>query len=197
MIYIDPPYYFHTNKKEDTFAYNSNFKLSTWLTFIKNRLTIAKRLLSDDGAIFVQISDEGVSELHTLMKEIFNNDGQNNFLNKITVRTKSPSGFASVNAGVFETAEYIISFAKSKNKWTYNPQYTESSYDINYKWLILNREKHFSQWIEDINSFVSKQHGFETVKEARNKLGQDIFISLVGEYALEKFRESISVYRYW
>ncbi len=122
LIYIDPPYYFHTNKKEDTFAYNSNFKLSTWLVFMKNRLSIAKKLLSDDGAIFVQISDDGVGELHTLMKEIFN-DSENNFLNKITVRTKSPSGFASVNAGVFETAEYIISFAKNKKKWTYNIQH--------------------------------------------------------------------------
>lgn len=186
LIYIDPPYYFHTNKKEDTFAYNSNFKLSTWLTFMKNRLELAKKLLSDDGSIFVQISDDGVGELHTLMKEIFNDEGQNNFLNKITVRTKSPSGFASVNAGVFETAEYILSFAKNKKKWTHNPQYTASSYDTNYKWFIPNKEEHFSNWkIEDINIIVAKQHNFKTVREARNKLGKEIFNSLVGEYALE------------
>src|SRR5699024_6017688 len=132
LIYIDPPYYFESKKKEDTFKYNSNFKLSTWLVFMKNRLEIARELLSDDGAIFVQISDDGVAELHRLMKDIFSKE-QNNFINKITVRTKSPSGFASVNAGVFETAEYILSFAKDKSKWDYNPQYVESSYDDNYK----------------------------------------------------------------
>ena len=169
LIYIDPPYYFHTNKKEDTFAYNSNFKLSTWLTFMKNRLELAKKLLSDEGSIFVQISDDGVGELHTLMKEIFNDEGQNNFLNKITVRTKSPSGFASVNAGVFETAEYILSFAKNKKKWTYNEQYTVSSYDTNYKWIIRNKEEHYSKWkIEDINIIVANQHEFKTVREARD-----------------------------
>ncbi len=185
-IYIDPPYYFHTNKKEDTFAYNSNFKLSTWLTFMKNRLELAKKLLSEDGAIFVQISDDGVGELHTLMKEIFNNEGQNNFLNKITVRTKSPSGFASVNAGVFETAEYILSFAKNKKKWTYNPQYTASSYDTNYKWIIRNKEEHYSKWvIEDINIIVANQYEFNSVREAREKLGKEIFNNLVGQYALE------------
>ena len=114
LIYIDPPYYFIKEKKEDTFAYNSNFKLSTWLTFMKNRLEIAKELLDKDGAIFVQISDDGVGELHVLLKEIF---GKENFINKITLKTKSPSGFASVNPGVFETAEYILSFAKDKSKW--------------------------------------------------------------------------------
>ncbi|BBU47600.1 site-specific DNA-methyltransferase [Mycoplasmopsis felis] len=37
-IYIDPPYYFNSTREEDTFLYNSNFKLSTWLNFMKNRL---------------------------------------------------------------------------------------------------------------------------------------------------------------
>ena len=118
LIYIDPPYYFVANKKEDTFNYNSNFKLSTWCTFMKNRLEVARELLSDDGAIFVQISDDGVGELHLIMKDVFNKDGENNFINKITVKTKSPSGFASVNPGVFESAEYILAFAKHKSRWT-------------------------------------------------------------------------------
>ena len=48
LIYIDPPYYFAANKSEDTFSYNSNFKLSTWLTFMKNRLEIARELLSNE-----------------------------------------------------------------------------------------------------------------------------------------------------
>ncbi len=42
LIYIDPPYYFRKDKSDDAFAYNSNFKLSTWLTFMKNRLELAK-----------------------------------------------------------------------------------------------------------------------------------------------------------
>ena len=89
---------------------------------MKNRLDIACRLLSDDCAIFVQISDDGMAELHRLLKDIFCRNGENNFINKITVRTKSPSGFASVNPGVFETAEYILAFAKDKKRWRYNPQ---------------------------------------------------------------------------
>lgn len=53
LIYIDPPY----NTGNDSFGYNDSFNHSTWLTFIKNRFTIAKDLLSEDGVIFVQCDD--------------------------------------------------------------------------------------------------------------------------------------------
>ena len=52
-IYIDPPY----NTGNDSFGYNDRFNHSTWLVFMKNRLELAKRLLSDDGIIFVQIDN--------------------------------------------------------------------------------------------------------------------------------------------
>ena len=110
LIYIDPPY----NTDSDSFEYNDSFSISTWLTFMRNRLTIAKELLSNEGAIFVQISDVRIAHLKLLMDEIFKAE---NFINQITVRTKSPSGFKTVNLGVFETAEYIISYGKSKKKW--------------------------------------------------------------------------------
>ena len=185
LIYIDPPYYFVANKSEDTFSYNSNFKLSTWLTFMKNRLEVARDLLSNDGAIFVQISDDGVGELHCLLKEVFNRNGENNFINKITIKTKSPSGFASVNPGVFETAEYILAFAKKKSYWTYNRQYVESTYDPNYKWYITNINDDFRSWnIVDVFEYVAKEHGYSNRKEIEQKIGKDTFLNLVSDFVL-------------
>lgn len=185
-IYIDPPYYFSVKKDEDTFDYNSNFKLSSWLVFMKNRLEIARRLLSDDGAIFVQISDDGVAELHRLMKDIFNVDNENNFINKITVKTKSPSGFASVNPGVFETAEYILAFAKHKKQWKYNAQYVRSEYDDNYKWVVNNKELNPSEWeIASIGDVVAKEHKYSSTKDAKKGLGEVVFRELIAQYALE------------
>ncbi|EPO3102864.1 DNA methyltransferase [Vibrio cholerae] len=193
LIYIDPPYFFHSQKKEDTFQYNSNFKLSTWLTFMKNRLIVARDLLTDDGSIFVQISDDGVAELHLLMKEIFNTD-QNNFINKITVRTKSPSGFGSVNPGVFETAEYIIAFAKNKSQWTYTRQYVPCTYDSNYKFYIDNVESNPEEWvITDVADFVAKEHGFHNKKLAIQNLGRASFENLISDFAIEN---SHKVFRY-
>ena len=186
LVYIDPPYYFAKNKKEDTFEYNSNFKLSTWLTFMKNRLEVAKDLLREDGSIFVQISDDGVGYLHTLLHEVFNTDGNNNFINKITVKTKSPSGFASVNAGVFETAEYILVYAKNKKSWSFNEQFVKSEYDSNYKWFIPNKEEDYQRWeIEDLAEFVAKSNGFQDKKKAVKELGENAFTEMVADFSLE------------
>src|SRR5699024_8508240 len=51
LIYIDPPY----NTGNDSFKYNDHFNRSTWLTFMKNRLSIAKELLTEDGSIYIQL----------------------------------------------------------------------------------------------------------------------------------------------
>lgn len=194
LIYIDPPYYFSAKKKEDSFAYNSNFKLSTWLTFMKNRLEIARDLLNDEGAIFVQISDDGVAEIHQLLKEIFNSNSENNFINKITVKTKSPSGFASVNAGVFETAEYILVFGKNKKAWTYNPLFIASSYDENYKWFIENKDEECSAWeVKDLFEYVAQKEGFNNKKEAIKSLKKKVFHQIVEDIAIEKANQ---IFRY-
>lgn len=68
LIYIDPPY----NTGNDSFQYNDNFNESSWLTFMKNRLEIAKDLLSKDGKIFVQCDDNEQATLKILLDEVFN-----------------------------------------------------------------------------------------------------------------------------
>lgn len=85
-IVLDPPYFFKDKKPADTFPYNSNFKLSTWLTFMKNRLEISKELLNDYGLIFLTISDEGAHYLKVMADSIF---GMNNFIADITWESRS------------------------------------------------------------------------------------------------------------
>lgn len=158
---------------------------------MKNRLTVARELLSDDGALVVQISDDGVGMLHTLLADVFNTRTENNFINKITVRTKSPSGFASVNAGVFETAEYVLIFAKNKKSWTYNQQYVASSYDSNYKWFVENKKDDPTKWIiSDVAEAVAKVNNFKSASDARKELGDYVFRSIIADFAF-KNAESI------
>ena len=71
LIYIDPPY--NPDSKSNTFAYNNNFNESTWLTFIKNRLEVAKTLLRDDGVLIVAIDENEQAQLGILLKELFKN----------------------------------------------------------------------------------------------------------------------------
>ena len=67
LIYIDPPY----NTGNDSFKYNDNFNHSTWLTFMKNRLEVAREFQSDDGVIFVQCDYNEQAYIKVLMDEIF------------------------------------------------------------------------------------------------------------------------------
>ena len=86
-IIIDPPYFFNKKKSDDSFSYNSNFKLSTWLTFMKNRLEVAKELLSENGFISIIIGIDGVNHLKLLADEVFDVSSDNKkFVGQITWR---------------------------------------------------------------------------------------------------------------
>ena len=115
LIYIDPPY----NTGNDSFNYNDSFNHSTWLTFMKNRLEVARDLLRDDGVIFVQCDDNEQAYLKVLMDEIFKMD---NFIS-CTIWLK---GNAQNDADKIQTNhEYILCYGKNINK--------DSIYKICYK----------------------------------------------------------------
>lgn len=126
LIYIDPPYFFQNTTDDDTFVYNSNFKLSTWLVFLKNRLEIAKELLTSDGIICLQMNDHGASYLKVLCDEIF---GMENFVNQVAVKMAEPTGvkMKHINKRLPKLKEHILIYKKDsvdfmpvmkpKNKW--------------------------------------------------------------------------------
>ena len=111
LIYIDPPY----NTGSDSFKYNDNFNHSTWLTFMKNRLEVAREFLSDDGVIFVQCDDNEQAYLKVLMDEIFDRE---NFIATLIWEKKSgrqnDAKFYSTNH------EYILNYAKKSNLYKPN-----------------------------------------------------------------------------
>lgn len=110
MIYIDPPYYFAKNKAGDSFCYNSNFKLSTWLVFMRDRLRVANELLSNDGVLLCHIKEDGVHWLKVLMEEIF---GTDNFVETFIWRnTDNPDSLSKKSRSA---VEYIICFEKRKD----------------------------------------------------------------------------------
>jgi len=112
LIYIDPPYYFSkTSKNVDSFTYNSSFKLSTWLVFLRNRLVEAKQMLSENGVIFISIDDGGQAHLKLILDEIF---GTENFIaNLPTIMNLKGNNDEFAFAG---THEYTIVYAKNKTK---------------------------------------------------------------------------------
>ena len=115
LIYIDPPY----NTGNDSFGYNDSFNHSTWLVFMKNRLEVARELLSEDGLLWVQTDDGEVNYLGVLLDEIF---GRENFINIVTVKTKigGVSG-SSEGKSLRDATEFIQVYAKNKDSISLKP----------------------------------------------------------------------------
>lgn len=136
MIYIDPPY----NTGSDGFVYQDDRKFtaeqlqtlagispsraerileftqsksnshSAWLTFMYPRLYIAKRLLTDNGVIFISIDDNEVAQLRLLCDEIF---GEENFVGEISVSKGTTTGQDANKIG--SSIDYILMYSKNAN----------------------------------------------------------------------------------
>jgi len=112
LIYIDPPY----NTGSDSFKYNDNFNHSTWLTFMKNRLEIAKLLLRDNGLICVHLDHNELHYLKIIMDEVF---GREHFINQIVWKRRGgslnqPNCYGNV-------ADYILIYSKT-DEYDFTPQ---------------------------------------------------------------------------
>ncbi len=93
--------------------------IHSYLSYIRDRLLIAKELLTESGSCFVQISDENVHLVRNVMDEVF---GSENFCSLITVRKTLPLG----SIGLGGVSDYIIWYAKNKqHPYKYRQLFTE------------------------------------------------------------------------
>jgi adenine-specific DNA-methyltransferase len=111
LIYIDPPY----NTGNDDFGYNDRFNHSSWYTFMKNRLEIAKEMLSNDGSLWINIDDDECHYLKVLADEVF---GRENFVNNVVWEKK----YTIANDAKYfsDVHDHILIYSKSKNAFKIN-----------------------------------------------------------------------------
>ncbi len=107
LIYIDPPY----NTGSDSFGYNDNFNHSCWLTFMRNRLEVARELLKDDGVILIHIDDQEMHYLKLVADDIF---GRDNFI--ATVPRKTRSGKSDVPYKLSQDFDWMLMYTKGASK---------------------------------------------------------------------------------
>lgn len=143
-IYIDPPY----NTGSAFEHYDDNLEHSIWLNLMRERLELLKKLLADDGLIFVQIDDNEQAYLTLLMDEIF---GRKNHLNTVCVKMSEPTGVKMTHANkrLPKLKEYILVYKKTdilineikipKDKW-----------DSEYKLIMTNVDKELVDRIKSI-----------------------------------------------
>lgn len=116
LIYIDPPY----NTGSDSFGYNDKFNRSSWLTFMRNRLELAKKLLSPNGAIYVQLDYHQAHYAKVLMDEIF---GENNFQREIIWRIGWLSGYKTADKNWIRNHDTILFYSKDASQMDFNKYY--------------------------------------------------------------------------
>ena len=136
MVYFDPPYGIKygsnfqpfVNKRDVTDgkdedlsaepemikAFRDTWELGihSYLTYLRDRLLLAREMLHESGSVFVQISDENVHHVREIMDEVF---GPGNFVSLVAFSTTS--GFASLTLS--RAGDYIVWYAKEKSKIRY------------------------------------------------------------------------------
>jgi len=153
-IYVDPPYGIRfnsnfqwstttrkvgegvtdiTREPEQVKAFRDTWRdgIHSYLTYLRDRLTVARDLLVTTGSIFVQIGDENVHLVRTLLDEVF---GRDNFFAQISFKSTDPLG----QKGLPKTYDYIIWYCKDKEAVKFRPLFTEKDFaeDPEYKFDI-------------------------------------------------------------
>jgi len=165
-IYLDPPY----DTGSDSFGYNDSFNRSTWLTFMKNRLEIAKKLLSPDGAIYVQLDYHQVHYAKVLMDEIF---GEENFQREIIWRIGWLSGYKTADNNWIRNHDTILFYSKDANRLKFNKYYIPKE---EFKEIAKSNAERYpieDVWngneYDDLNSIAIVSFSGETVSKMLNR----------------------------
>ena len=146
MVYMDPPYGVKfggnfqpfvrkrdvkdgeddsiSREPEMVRAYRDTWELGvhSWLTYMRDRLLLARELLTDSGSCFVQISDENVHLVRSVMDEVF---GRENFVRQISFRKTSALSFNELP----RVHDIIIWYAKNKELLKYRQLYVAKNVD--------------------------------------------------------------------
>ena len=208
MIYIDPPYGIRygsnfqpfvnkrnvtdgkdedlTQEPETIKAFRDTWELGihSYLSYLRDRLLLARELLSDSGSVFVQISDDNVHLVRCQLDEIFGND---NFCSLITV--KKTSGTSSPMAGtlvISSVNDYIIWYAKNKKSVKYLQIFSEKD---------LSSEKSAYTWLQLPDGSSRRISDSERILEEKIPEGSKIFRlgDLTSQSGVDKTRYEISL----
>lgn len=200
VIYIDPPY--NTGNKD--FMYddkivdkNDGYSHSKWISFMNERLIIAKKLLKSSGVIFISIDDNEQAQLKLLCDEIF---GEKNFESIIW---KKKGGAGNTEKILGNLTEYILCFFKNKKSGIFNYRELERTYKYKDEKGFYNLEglektnqgiyKRETMLFEVINPKTGKV--FKPQKNKRWILGQNTFLKYIEEEKIFFDDKKNKVYR--
>lgn len=176
LIYIDVPF----NTGKDEFKYNDKFNHSSWLTFTKNRLEIAKILLRDDGILIIHLGNEECSYAQVLLDSIF---GRDCYQNHITMTTNAPSGFKSTSGKIFSTANHLFIYSRKPENIELNKMFVKKGVDRAYKYILENPEDKPQLWkFRNYYDDFANLSGYKNFKEMNKYLEAEEIDSKLYKY---------------
>jgi adenine-specific DNA-methyltransferase len=109
-----------TREPEQVKAFRDTWRdgIHSYLTYLRDRLTVARDLLTDSGSIFVQIGDENVHRVRAILDEVF---GDQNAVSQIAFRTTTGRG----GVGLSEALNYLLWYAKNADSYKYRSLTTD------------------------------------------------------------------------
>jgi adenine-specific DNA-methyltransferase len=141
---------------------------------MKNRLEVARELLSENGSIAISIDHHENHSLKFILEEVF---GADNFIQDVIVETSSPAGFKLVNPGPVKVTEYIIFYAKDKKTYlpTEKKLFVEDKTSEVYKEIITNPNEKYTKWkTTSFDKYVLNKLEVKDLKELKKKYNEDL-----------------------
>ena len=154
-----------TRQPEQVKAFRDTWELGihSYLSYLRDRLVVARELLTETGSIFVQIGDENVHLVRCLMDEVF---GSDNYLGQITFRTGS--GF--VSRYIKTTSDYLLWYSKDSSK-------------TKFRRLFIEKETGNDTYFDKMQFSDGKTYGFQEVNEIPEGATPVAFRPLVSAYS--------------
>jgi adenine-specific DNA-methyltransferase len=139
-VYLDPPF----NSGRRFVEYDDALEPRAWRAMIFERLEAARELMSDDGAIFVEIDDTELGPLQVALDEVF---GREQRISTITIVRSAATGHKAGNRGPVNVTDYLFVYAKDRARFRYSPVLRERArYDAAYSTWLENPRDPAADW---------------------------------------------------
>jgi adenine-specific DNA-methyltransferase len=168
--------------------YDDAIEHSLWLSLIRDRLEILRRLLAADGTLFVHIDDNELGYLIALLDEVF---GRSNRLYTVTFKQGSATGHKAINPGCVSITNFVLIYARDKAQWRPNRVFTGRERDERYGQFIENVNDAFGKW-----RITTLMKAFATANSVSEKEARKLAKAeprLLDEFVVENARSVIQL----
>lgn len=166
--YFDPPF----NSGRRFAEYEDARSPDAWRAMMTRRLEVARSLLADDGAAFVEIDDTELGSLQVAMDAVF---GREHRIATITVVRSAATGHKAINPGLVNVTDFILAYARDRARWRPNRQVRERD----------DYDRAYSTWLENPGDPCDRWRFVSLTTHVRGRLGAGATRAAIERFAMD------------